>query len=199
MRTSAARTSSSSEARGSRGCIARDGGMRRRTAAVRATSSCPGGPRHGKPAEAGEEFNQQSKDFKVTYQEMPVDTGQYFDKLRIQFQAGGGDKTSDSGDVTEKPSSRSTVGSLDLSDRFKDTDEFLTFLCRPRPTTARSGPFRGTRTPGSCTTGRISWRNPATRAPRNLDRAAGDGRQGNEGPEHRQRLRLPGGRGPGRG
>src|SRR5918995_4666995 len=45
------------------------------------------------------QFNQQSKDFKVTYQEMPVDTGQYFDKLRTQFQAGGGDIDVILGDV----------------------------------------------------------------------------------------------------
>ena len=40
-----------------------------------------------------DKFNKQSDGFKVTYREMPTDTGQYFDKLRTQFQAGGGDLT----------------------------------------------------------------------------------------------------------
>ena len=57
--------------------------------------------------------------------------------------------------------------------------------CSPRPTRARSGPSPGTRTPGSCTTGRISSRNPATRSPPRPGRAPGDGRQGNERPGHR--------------
>ena len=35
-----------------------------------------------------EQFNKQS-DFKIKYREMPAYTGQYFDKLRTQFQAGG--------------------------------------------------------------------------------------------------------------
>src|SRR5215211_6703228 len=39
-----------------------------------------------------EKFNQQNKgEFQVTYRLMPADTGQYFDKLRTEFQAGGGD------------------------------------------------------------------------------------------------------------
>jgi multiple sugar transport system substrate-binding protein len=35
-----------------------------------------------------EAFNEQSDGFKVNYREMPADTGQYFDQLRTQFQAG---------------------------------------------------------------------------------------------------------------
>ena len=39
-----------------------------------------------------EKFNKQNKgEFQVTYRVMPADTGQYFDKLRTEFQAGGGD------------------------------------------------------------------------------------------------------------
>ncbi len=45
-----------------------------------------------------EKFNQQS-DFKVRHREMPADTGQYFNKLRTQFQAGGGDIDVILGDV----------------------------------------------------------------------------------------------------
>jgi len=71
------------------------------------------------------QFNQQSKDFKVTYQEMPVDTGQYFDKLRTQFQAGGGDIDVILGDVIWPAQFAINGWISDLSDRFKDTDEFL--------------------------------------------------------------------------
>src|SRR5829696_3691573 len=46
-----------------------------------------------------EQFNKQSKEFKIEYREMPADTGQYFDKLRTQFQAGGGDIDVILGDV----------------------------------------------------------------------------------------------------
>ena len=39
-----------------------------------------------------DKFNKQNKgEFQVTYRVMPADTGQYFDKLRTEFQAGGGD------------------------------------------------------------------------------------------------------------
>jgi multiple sugar transport system substrate-binding protein len=36
-----------------------------------------------------ETFNKQSGGFKVRYRQMPSDTGEYFDQLRTQFQAGG--------------------------------------------------------------------------------------------------------------
>ena len=71
------------------------------------------------------QFNQQSNNFKVTYQEMPVDTGQYFDKLRTQFQAGGGDIDLILGDVIWPAQFAVNGWIVDLSDRFKDTDEFL--------------------------------------------------------------------------
>ena len=71
------------------------------------------------------QFNKQSKDFKVTYQEMPVDTGQYFDKLRTQFQAGGGDIDLILGDVIW-PAQFAVNGWIsDLTDRFTDSDAFL--------------------------------------------------------------------------
>ncbi|MGI8909439.1 MAG: hypothetical protein ACR2JR_02650 [Rubrobacteraceae bacterium] len=45
-------------------------------------------------------FNDQNKgNFQVTFREMPSDTGQYFDQLRTQFQAGGGDIDVIGGDV----------------------------------------------------------------------------------------------------
>ncbi|MBA2712278.1 MAG: extracellular solute-binding protein, partial [Rubrobacteraceae bacterium] len=45
------------------------------------------------------QFNKQAKGFKVKQREMPIDTGQYFDKMRTQFQAGGGDIDIVIGDV----------------------------------------------------------------------------------------------------
>ena len=72
-----------------------------------------------------EQFNKQGRGFKVTYQEMPVDTGQYFDKLRTQFQAGGGGIDLILGDVIWPAQFAVNGWILDLSDRFKDPDAFL--------------------------------------------------------------------------
>ena len=106
-------------------------------AALLGTAGCGGGSGSGdlilswSPDDTGslqklvKQFNKQSKDFKVTYQEMPVDTGQYFDKLRTQFQAGGGDIDVIIGDVIWPAQFAVNGWVLDLSDRFKDTDEFL--------------------------------------------------------------------------
>ncbi len=71
------------------------------------------------------QFNKQSKDFKVKMREMPSDTGQYFDKLRTQFQAGGGDIDIIIGDVIWPAQFAANGWVTDLSDRFKDTDAFL--------------------------------------------------------------------------
>ncbi|MGH3148051.1 MAG: extracellular solute-binding protein, partial [Rubrobacter sp.] len=72
-----------------------------------------------------EQFNKQDRGFKVTYQEMPADTGQYFDKLRTQFQAGGGEIDLILGDVIWPAQFAVNGWVLDLSDRFKDPDAFL--------------------------------------------------------------------------
>ncbi len=74
---------------------------------------------------AVEKFNKQSKDFKITYREMPSDTGQYFDKLRTQFQAGGGDIDVIVGDVIWPAQFAANGWIADLTDRFTDADEFL--------------------------------------------------------------------------
>ena len=72
-----------------------------------------------------DQFNKQSKDFKVKYQEMPIDTGQYFDKLRTQLQAGGGDIDLIIGDVIW-PAQFAVNGWIsDLSNKFKDSGAFL--------------------------------------------------------------------------
>ncbi len=74
---------------------------------------------------AVEKFNKQSKDFKITYREMPSDTGQYFDKLRTQFQAGGGDIDVIVGDVIWPAQFAANGWISDVTDRFTDADEFL--------------------------------------------------------------------------
>jgi multiple sugar transport system substrate-binding protein len=71
-----------------------------------------------------EQFNKQS-DFKVRQREMPSDTGQYFDKLRTQFQAGGGDIDVIIGDVIWPAQFAANGWIADLTDRFTDADEFL--------------------------------------------------------------------------
>ncbi|MDP9480941.1 MAG: ABC transporter substrate-binding protein [Actinomycetota bacterium] len=71
-----------------------------------------------------EKFNKQS-DFKIAYREMPSDTGQYFDKLRTQFQAGGGDIDVIVGDVIWPAQFAANGWIADLTDRFTDADEFL--------------------------------------------------------------------------
>ena len=72
-------------------------------------------------------FNKQSKDFKVQYREMPTDTGAYFDKLRTQFQAGGGDIDVIGADVIWPAQFAANGWLLDVTDRFPKSkqSEFL--------------------------------------------------------------------------
>ncbi len=73
-----------------------------------------------------EKFNKQNgKDFKVVLREMPSDTGQYFDQMRTEFQAGGGNIDVIGGDVIWPAQFAANGYILDLSDRFKDQDQFL--------------------------------------------------------------------------
>jgi multiple sugar transport system substrate-binding protein len=70
-----------------------------------------------------DKFNKQSDGFKVTYREMPTDTGAYFDKLRTQFQAGGGDIDVIGADVIW-PSQFAVNGwLLDVTDRFPKSEQ----------------------------------------------------------------------------
>src|SRR5918998_2358086 len=71
-----------------------------------------------------EAFNKQS-DFKVNYREMPSDTGEYFDQLRTQFQAGASDIDVIGGDVIWPAQFAGNGYIADVSDRFADNDEFL--------------------------------------------------------------------------
>src|SRR5215207_9475036 len=73
-----------------------------------------------------EKFNQQNKgEIRVTHRVMPSDTGQYFDQIRTEFQAGGGDIDVIGGDVIWPAQFAANGYILDLSDRFTDTDAFL--------------------------------------------------------------------------
>jgi multiple sugar transport system substrate-binding protein len=71
-----------------------------------------------------EKFNKQNKgEFQVTYRLMPADTGQYFDKLRTEFQAGGGDIDVIGADVIW-PIQFGAQGWLqDLSDKFPESEQ----------------------------------------------------------------------------
>ena len=70
-----------------------------------------------------QKFNKQSKDFKVQYREMPTDTGAYFDKLRTQFQAGGGDIDVIGADVIWPAQFAANGWLLDVTDRFPKSDQ----------------------------------------------------------------------------
>src|SRR5918997_3538648 len=71
-----------------------------------------------------EKFNKQNEgEFQVTHREMPADTGQYFDKLRTEFQAGGGDIDVIGADVIW-PIQFAAQGWLqDLSDNFPASEQ----------------------------------------------------------------------------
>ncbi len=71
-------------------------------------------------------FSQENEDgINVTYREQPADTGQYFDNLRTQFQAGGGDIDVIGSDVIWPAQFAAQGWILDVSDRFTDPDAFL--------------------------------------------------------------------------
>src|SRR5215212_4968730 len=70
-----------------------------------------------------DQFNKQSKDFKVTYREMPTDSGAYFDKLRTQFQAGSGDLDVIGADVVWPAQFAANGWLLDVTDRFPKNEQ----------------------------------------------------------------------------
>jgi len=67
-----------------------------------------------------DQFNKQNKDIKVAWRNMPVDTGQYFDQLRTQFQAQDGSLTLIAGDVVWPAQFAANSYIIDLSDRFTE-------------------------------------------------------------------------------
>lgn len=75
-----------------------------------------------------DKFNQENEDgITVRYREMPADTGQYFDQLRTEFQAGGGDIDVIGADVIWPAQLAANGWLLDLSDRFpqSERDKYL--------------------------------------------------------------------------
>jgi multiple sugar transport system substrate-binding protein len=75
-----------------------------------------------------DKFNKQNKgEFQVTFREMPADTGAHFDKLRTEFQAGGGDIDVMAVDVIWPIQLAAQGWIQDLSDRFpkSEQDKFL--------------------------------------------------------------------------
>jgi multiple sugar transport system substrate-binding protein len=68
-------------------------------------------------------FNKQHEgEIQVKWRQMPADTGQYFDQLRTEFQAGGGDIDVISGDVIWPAQFAANGWILDLSDRFPESE-----------------------------------------------------------------------------
>ena len=71
-------------------------------------------------------FNEQYQgEYTANYREMPTDSNQYFDQLRTEFQAGGGEIDVIGGDVIWPAQFAAQGWIADLSDLFTDTDAFL--------------------------------------------------------------------------
>jgi multiple sugar transport system substrate-binding protein len=71
-----------------------------------------------------DKFNKQNKgNFKVTYREMPTDTGQFFDQLRTEFQAGASEIDVIGGDVIWPAQFAANGWILDVSDRFPKSEQ----------------------------------------------------------------------------
>jgi multiple sugar transport system substrate-binding protein len=71
-----------------------------------------------------EKFNKQNKgSFQVVHREMPADTGLYFDKLRTEFQAGGGEIDVIGGDVIWPIQFAAQGWVQDLSDNFPASEQ----------------------------------------------------------------------------
>ena len=68
-------------------------------------------------------FNDQKKGFKVVHRVMPADTGQYFDKLRTQFQAQSGDVDVIGGDVIWPAQLAANGWIADLTDKFPKSEQ----------------------------------------------------------------------------
>ena len=69
-----------------------------------------------------DKFNKQA-DFKVNYREMPTDTGQFFDQLRTEFQAGASEIDVIGGDVIWPAQFAANGWILDVSDRFPKSEQ----------------------------------------------------------------------------
>jgi multiple sugar transport system substrate-binding protein len=68
-------------------------------------------------------FNEQNKgEFQVRYRQMPSDTGQYFDQLRTELQAGASEIDVIGGDVIWPAQFAANGWILDVSDRFPESE-----------------------------------------------------------------------------
>ncbi len=73
-----------------------------------------------------DEFNEENESgLRVRFREMPSDTGQHFDQLRTEFQAGQSEIDVIGGDVIWPSQFARSEWIVDLSDRFGDQEEFL--------------------------------------------------------------------------
>ena len=70
-----------------------------------------------------DKFNKQGHGFKVTHRVMPADTGQYFDKLRTEFQAQSGDIDVIGGDVIWPAQLAANGWIADLTDKFPKSEQ----------------------------------------------------------------------------
>ncbi len=68
---------------------------------------------------------EEEKGIKVNYQVQPADTGQYFDKLRTEFQAGTGAIDILAGDVIWPAQFAASGYITDLTDKFTNPDDYL--------------------------------------------------------------------------
>jgi multiple sugar transport system substrate-binding protein len=122
-------------------------------AALLGTAGCGGGGGGGSgnlifshgPDQSGvvrkqiDAFNKQHQgEIQVEWRQMPADTGQYFDQLRTEFQAGGGDIDVISGDVIWPAQFAANGWIMDLSDRFPGSEQ-QKFL----PATIESNTYEG--------------------------------------------------------
>ena len=90
-----------------------------------------------------ERFNTEYEgQYTATYREMPADTGQYFDQVNTELQAGGGDIDLIGGDVIWPAQFAAQGYLLDLSDRFTDEDR-QAFLPGPVESNTYNGSLWG--------------------------------------------------------
>jgi hypothetical protein len=145
--------------------------------AVRQAETNSSSPGHATLPGLIDKFNKQNEGkIKVTQRVMPQDTGQYFDQIRTEFQAGGGD-------VIWPAQFAANSWISDLSDRFTDTDAFL-----PGPMQANTYDGKVWGVPWYTDAGMFYF----LRAPKDLGGAQGDGPQDGAGHGYAERLRLPG-------